>query len=136
MRIATLNITGPDAGLDTLVKHLGLSMVSRWKFGDLIYGTKTHDNSGIEFDFEDAQTSDELVLAVRDFLRSWSTKNLSLATYGLDGWLSVGVTVGDTKQFTAHVKFSADDMLLLGRLGIDLRFTAYPTSDEANESHS
>jgi hypothetical protein len=56
--------------------------------------------------------------------------------YGLDGWLSVGVTVGDAKQFTIHIKFSADDMLLLDRLGIDLRLTAYPTSDEANESDS
>lgn len=134
MRIATLNITGPDTGLDSLVKHLGLSTVSRWKVGDPVYGTKTHDNSGIEFEFEDAQTSDDLVLTVRNFLRPWSTKNLSLAMYGLDGWLSVGVTIGDSKQFTAHVKFSADDMLLLGTLGIDLCFTAYPTSDEANES--
>jgi hypothetical protein len=136
MRIATLNITGPDTGLDGLVKHLGLSMVSRWRVGDLIYGTKTHDNSGIEFDFEDAQTSDDLVLAIRNFLRPWSSKNLSLAMYGLDGWLSVGVTVGDSKKFTAHIRFSANDMLLLGTLGIELRFTAYPTSDEANELDS
>lgn len=46
--------------------------------------------------------------------------------------LSVGFTVGDSKQFVAGVEFLPAELLLLSQRGIALSITAYPISDEAN----
>lgn len=133
MNIAMLYINGPDEGLDRLTQVLGLTETSRWKAGDPIRAGKTHENSGIEFELADLATPRDLIYAVRNFLHGWLAKGISLYAFNLKGELSIGVAVGDSKQFTAHLNFSVDDALLLGTLGVELSITAYPTSDEANE---
>jgi hypothetical protein len=59
---------------------------------------------------------------------------VSLHEYQLKGELSLGVTVGDSDQLPAHLDLSAEDLLLLGTIGIALSIAAYPISDEANGS--
>jgi hypothetical protein len=134
MNIAVLYVRGSDEGLDSLVKLLGLSETSRWKLGDPLRSGKKHQSSGIKFDLADVATPLDLVHAVRHFLRNWQTKMISLSALGLESELSVGATVGDSAQFTAHFEFSVDDMFMLGTMGIALSIAAYPTSDEANKS--
>jgi hypothetical protein len=134
MNVATLYVSGPDESLDRLTKLLGLPETSRWKVGDPLSSGKNHQSSGIEFDLADVATPPDLVRAVRQFLGYWRTKGISLFELGLEGELSIGVTVGDSTQFTAHLEFSAHDMLMFGTVGIALSIAAYPTSDEANES--
>lgn len=131
MNIAVLYVRGGDEGLDCLVKLLGLSETSRWKLGDPLRSGKTHQSSGIEFDLADVATPSELIHAIRHFLCNWRAKMVSLSELGLEGELSIGTTVGDSTQFTAHLDFSTDDMLLFGTMGIALSIAAYPTSDKA-----
>jgi hypothetical protein len=133
MNIATLYVHGADANLDRLTELLGSTGTSRWKVGDRLHGGKLHQCSGIAFDLPDSDTPRSLVDEVRRCLSCWHAKDISLAGLNLAGELSVGITVGDSMQFTAHVEFSAVDMLTLGSIGIALSIAAYPTSDEANE---
>ncbi|MBD8566215.1 hypothetical protein IFU01_18310 [Oxalobacteraceae sp. CFBP 8763] len=133
MNIATLYVYGADANLDRLTELLGSTGTSRWKVGDRLHSGKLHQCSGIAFDLPDSDTPRNLVDEVRRCLSCWHTKGISLAGLNFVGELSFGITVGDSVQFTAHVEFSAVDMLALGSIGIALSIAAYPTSDEANE---
>lgn len=129
MNIAVFYVRGSDEGLDCLVKLLGVSETSRWKLGDPLRSGKTHQSSGIEFDLGDAATPSELVHAIRHFLRYWRAKMVSLSELGLEGELSIGTTVGGNTQFTAHLDFSTDDIVMFGAMGIALSIAAYPTSE-------
>lgn len=134
MNIATLYVHGADASLDDLTELLGSTGTSRWKVGDPLHRGKLHQCSGIAFDLADSETPRHLVDEVRRCLSRWHAAGISLARLNLNGELSIGMAVGDRAQFTAHVEFSAVDMLTLASVGIALSIAAYPTSDEADEA--
>lgn len=92
-----------------------------------------HISAGIQFDLAGTDTPHRLTHDVLDTIFSWHAKGVSLTCLGLDGELSVGITVGDSAQFTAHIELSSDDMVKLGSIGIALSIAAYLTSDEADE---
>jgi hypothetical protein len=51
-----------------------------------------------------------------------------------EGWeaeIDVGVTVGDSAQYTVTISVEPSLLDLLGSLGVSLCFSAYPTSDDA-----
>jgi len=133
MNIATLYVHGADVNLDHLTELLGSTGTSRWKVGDRMHRGKLHRCSGIAFDLADSDTPRNLVDEVRRCLSRWHAAGISLARLNLNGELSIGITVGDSAQFTAHGEFSAVDMQTLSGIGIALCIAAYPTSDEANE---
>ncbi len=133
MNIATLYVRGADERLDRLIELLGTTGTSRWAAGDPRSGGKVHEDAGIQFDLADTDTPDLLIRDVRDTLLSWHAKGISLISLGLSGEISVGITVGDSAQFTAHIELSSDDMVKIGSIGIALSIAAYPTSDEADE---
>lgn len=133
MNIATLYVNGAEENLDRLTELLGASGTSRWKVGDPRHKGKVHESSGIEFDLADSDTPRDLVDEVRRCVSRWHAEGISLARLNLNGELSIGITVGDSAQFTAHVEFSAVDMLILGSVGIALSIAVYPSSDEENE---
>jgi len=132
MNIATLYVRGADENLDRLIELLGTTATSRWAAGDPRNRGKVHESAGIQFDLADTDTPHRLIHDVRDTIFSWHAKGVSLTCLGLDGELSVGITVGDSAQFTAHIELSSDDMVKLGSIGIALCIAAYPTSDEAD----
>ena len=133
MNIATLYVRGADENLDRLIEILATTGTSRWAAGDTRNRGKVHESAGIQFDLADTATPDRLIHDVRAALSSWNAKGISLISLGLKGELSVGITVGDSAQFTAHIELSAADMVKLGSIGIALSIAAYPTSDEADE---
>lgn len=133
MNIATLYVRGADENLDRLIERLGTTATSRWAAGDPRSWGKVHESAGIQFDLADTDTPHRLIHDVRNIIFSWHAKGVSLTCLGLDGELSVGITVGDSAQFTAHIELSSDDMVTLGSIGIALSIAAYPTSDESDE---
>jgi hypothetical protein len=89
--------------------------------------------SGLSATIADSQSPGEMVVVIREFVTECKARNFVFSSSGLSAELSVGVTVGNTKQFVAYVDFSASDLLSLGALGVELSIAAYPTSHEANE---
>jgi hypothetical protein len=91
-----------------------------------------HSSAGFNATVADALNPDEMIVAIRNFFAMCKEQGVTFGRPSLSAELSVGVTVGDSDQFTASVALSASDIQLLGSLGIALSVTAYPTSDEAN----
>jgi len=133
MNIATLYVRGADERLDRLIELLGTTGTSRWAAGDPRSRGKVHEDAGIQFDLSDTDTPTRLIRDVRDTLLSWHAKGVSLILLGLHGEISVGISVGSSAQFSAHIELSSDDMVKIGSIGISLSIAAYPTSNDADE---
>ncbi len=70
---------------------------------------------------------------VENFITTNEEKIAQFTNSGLGADLDIGVTVGDSEQFTAYLTFGAAFLNRLSRIGVSLSLSAYPTSDEANE---
>ena len=132
MNIATLRIEGEDQALVQLRNALHLAADAEWRKGASKRNGGSHAKSGFNATIADASNPGEMVVVVRKFLAECKELGVVLSSGTLSTELSVGVTVGDSAQFVAFVDFTAQDLVLLGALGINLSIAAYPTSDEAN----
>jgi hypothetical protein len=135
MNLATLRVEGTDEALQTVRSTLSLVPDSMWKRGEPKRRGGFFSSSGLSATIADAKNPGEMVVAIREFVAECKARNFVFSGSGLSAELSVGVTVGDTEQFVACVDFPASDLLSLGVLGVELSITAYPTSDEANETN-
>jgi hypothetical protein len=133
MNLVTLIVQGEESALKALVKEFPLTYDSQWSKGDLRRNGKVCRSSGFVTTIANAENSRELVIYIRDFLEKCKKQKIIFSQFTLCAQLSVGLTVGDSKQFIAGVEFSSVDLQLLSECGITLSITAYPTSDEANK---
>jgi len=104
---------------------------SVWRAGEKALLGKVHSDSGAIFSVSDAPTIQRLLSDIREFFEFNGANVGALVAEGVVAELDVGVTVGDSEQFTASIPFEPADLSLLAKLGISLRVSAYPTSDEA-----
>lgn len=132
MNVAILLVEGGDEALDVVLNGLALVPDSRWTLGEKRRSGRVHSRSGFSSTLADEQTPRELMEVVRSWLVRYGTDRPSFKDTGLKAELSVGFTVGESKQFVAGVEFSPAELGLMSALGISLTVTAYPTSDEAN----
>lgn len=132
MNLATLRMNGSDDEISSTCNRLGLSITSTWKKGDAKRQGGVRADSGLSATIADAKTPAALVSAIRTFFAACQEHKVSFLAPSLKAEIAVGVTVGDSEQFVACVDFTADDLLVLGALGLKLSVWAYPTSDEAN----
>jgi hypothetical protein len=133
MNIATLRVEGADEALENLRNQLGLDIDASWKRGE----AKRHGHhslSGFNAKVADAENPGQMVEAVRKFMLTIKEQGVVFSASNLSAELFIGVTVGDSVQFIAFVELLPADILLLGSLGVALSVTAYPTSDEANDT--
>jgi hypothetical protein len=134
LNVATLRLTGNDALLDDIVRKLGLNVASRANAGSPrrrggVYGSSTL-NASIADSASPAAMRDQ----VRAFLAECRRHGSTLFMSGIDAELSLGVSVGDSGQFTASVDLSSAEIRDLAVLGLSLNFSAYPRSDENEDS--
>jgi hypothetical protein len=135
MNIATLFVEGQEDALQALRSILNLTPDRTWKKGDPIRKSGMHSSSGFVTTLGDVPTPRELIAIVSDFLRACKKRDVHIQDkQRLRATLSVGMTVGDSVQYAATMDFTAENLLLIGELGIDLAVSAYPTSDEANST--
>lgn len=132
MNVATLCVEGEDSSLEALGKRISLHHDSQWKKGDPRRNGKVYPSSGFLVKVADAENPGELTNCIRAFLAQCKKHDIVFPAQNLIAELSVGFTVGDSRQFVAGVEFSPAELLLCAECGITLSITAYPTSDEAN----
>jgi hypothetical protein len=133
LNIATLRLSGNDASLDEVIRKLNLVVSSRVKAGDPRRRGGVHAASGLNAPIADAASPVALLGQVRTFLAECLKHGPTLFGNGVDAELSIGIAVGDSVQYVASVDLSPIEIRELATLGIALNFTAYPTSDEAND---
>jgi hypothetical protein len=134
LNIATLRIAGDDVALDNVIRKLNLQVTWRAKAGDPRKRGGVHATSCLNAPIADADNPGAMLHQIRTFLTACVQHGPTVFPNGVDAELSIGIAVGDSIQYVASVDISPDDIRDLATVGIALSFTAYPTSDEANDS--
>lgn len=134
MNLALLIVEGPDEALEKVRRTLELEPDKAWRLGQPNRQGGVRSVSGFSATLADAESPGEMVEAIRKFSVRCDTVDIAFSRDGLSAEISIGVTVGESIQFVASVDFSPADLSSLGRLGVAIGVTAYPASDEADES--
>jgi hypothetical protein len=131
MNTATLRTLGSDSALDYLRDALDLSITGEWKKGETRRRGGVYEISGFNANVvSDAENPSSLVEEIRGFLNRCLSKRILFSSSDLSAQLDIGVSVGASKQFTASVVFSPEDLESFSKLGLELSVSAYPTSDD------
>ena len=133
MLLAVLRCYSQNWNPDEFIQKMGFDTDAVWHKGEIGRRGKPHDDSGCNLTITDAQSLKELEDNIRTFVQEYSDELTRLRSTGVTLDLDIGVTVGDSKQFSVSVYISPDDMALFSKVGIGVTVSAYPTSDEANE---
>jgi hypothetical protein len=136
MNLLTLSVKGADEALISLQKAFPIAVESTWRKGDRRRNGALWEVSGFSATIADAASPVELIDALRDFLAECSSRGIVLGERGLEAQVSVGVTVGEAKQYVACIDLPRALLAALAACGVSLAFSAYPTSDGANEAGS
>lgn len=132
MNVAILIVEGNDDDLDAIVDILPFPYDARWGKGELRQNGESYESSGVSVTVADEENPIALVRCILEFLKRCKAKGAIFSAHNLVAELSVGFTVGDSKQFVASVEFSSAELLMFAECGIAISITAYPTSDEVN----
>ncbi len=132
MNLATLRVNGQVEAVAELRNAIRREPDSTWMKGDLKRNGDAHASAGFAATIADSPNPAEMVRLIRQFLAECKARGIVLSGANVSCELALGVTVGDAVQFVALVDLTAEDLSLLGSLGMSLCIAAYPTSDEAN----
>ncbi|KND59877.1 hypothetical protein BVER_04561c [Candidatus Burkholderia verschuerenii] len=130
MNAAVLWVRGEQSAVDHVLNQLGLTPQTSWKKGDVKRRDAFHTMSGFGIDIADAKTPREMCDSVRAMLSRCKALSIPLRGADFAAELSLGVSVGTQDQFVAAVEFTAEDLSLMGELGVRLSVVAYPSSDD------
>ena len=130
MNVAVLRAEAPTSIHKSFELAHGLSIDAAWEKGEprLIGGVSKH--TGFSSTIADVDNSVSLVTEIREFLTRAKTSGASLSSPELHTEIDIGITVGSSDQFTASLSFLPEDLELFAELGVDLRISIYPASDE------
>jgi hypothetical protein len=130
MNTACLRASGTESALLSLRAGLGLKIDCEWKKGDARQRGRVHETSGFNACVVDVVKSIEMMPAIRRFLGECRSAGLIFASEELTTEIDIGVTVGTSEQFTASVFLTTDDLKLCAEMGLPIRLSAYPASDD------
>ncbi|MEX0702792.1 MAG: hypothetical protein WD069_11920 [Planctomycetales bacterium] len=142
MNVAVLRVDGDESALADLQRRMKLETdeFSAWAAGETTLLGRSHERSGFRMTIADEKTQGELVEVIREFVRYCAEEGIRFDTNGLSAELGIGMTVGTSEQFTASVRFAPEDLIAIGRLGVELCVSAYPAcdpdDDEGNDATS
>ncbi len=131
MNMTELRLEGELSALEVLSEAIGLEGRIMWKEGESGRDGKKYLSSGLMIEIAETSKPSTMIEEIRKFVTRCDT--LGLSFNNVRAQISVGVTVGDSKQYMANFEFNEDDLKTLGKLGLALSVSCYPTSDEAND---
>ena len=133
MNLATLRVEGEDSALAQVTDALALEVDAQWKVGEKNPQGKPNAASGFNATVADAESRTDLETRVRALLERCRRKQISFKLSGLTAQLDIGLRVGTAQQFSAGVEFTPVDLQIFGEIGLELRVSAYPCSDETKD---
>jgi len=134
MNIAVLRAEASDAALESLRLALDLEIDADWETGDPRRRGGVQEQSGFTAFVANVSDPTALIAEVRKFLERCRTRNAVLSSHDLTTQLDIGISVGQSEQFTASVVFSAEDLRIFSELGLELSVSAYPGSDDKTKT--
>jgi hypothetical protein len=131
MRLATIRLSGVGWEPEDAIRAFDAAPDTLWREGDSRTHGRPHEDAGCTFLVSDATCAEQLMLDVGRFLDTHAANVAGFTSRGLRAVLDVGVSVGDSRQFTASLHFTTEVLRALSELQVTLHVAAYPTSDEA-----
>ncbi|MCK9505441.1 MAG: hypothetical protein M0Q95_14830 [Porticoccaceae bacterium] len=129
MNIATLRAEGSDAALTSLREAFNLEVDAGWKKGEPRRRGGVHERSGLNACIADVASATMLVAEIQAFLAMCLTRR-ELFSSELSAQVDIGITVGERGRYFASVVLPPNVLKVLAELGIELRVSAYPGSDD------
>ena len=129
MNLAILMIQGDEQGLDAMASRVDCRIDRRWRAGDVGPRGVVANDSGLVATVSDQSSSSAMMTEVREFATRCMLRHIMFKGQGLSAALSIGVSVGEERQFAAEIQFPNADLRLLADLGVSLEVCAYPTSE-------
>tara|TARA_Y100000588_G_C14158432_1_gene883723 strand:- start:53 stop:460 length:408 start_codon:yes stop_codon:yes gene_type:complete len=130
LNLATLTIRGSKDSLEKVKSKIPNQPYRSWTQGDSITKTKSYVDYGFVYEIADTDTPIELTQAISTFLWQLNDNAFNANESLIDAELSIGVGVGDEKQFIASHQLSNDHLKLLVKCGISIEYSAYPVEGE------
>lgn len=124
------SVFGPDFSASDFVSKHGIKTADVWSKGQPLRLGRFHEDAGFSLNFDDIQTTSEVIPAVRALLNENQSWLAALHEQSVERLFHIGVTVGEEKSFAPYLEFDLAFLKLLVDEQIALNISAYPTSDE------
>lgn len=131
MKVAVLRLSSRTNSPESAADTVGVAYDSMWHAGEKTLAGAIREDSGVSFVVSDAASVRQLKEDIHEFFQTRREKLLRMRAEGREAEIDVGVTVGDSAQYTVTISVEPSLLDLLGSLGVSLCFSAYPASDDA-----
>ena len=132
MNRAVLRLEGHLPVLDALARRLALRAEQSWKEGELRRDGTAHRSAGFSATIAATPNPDQLVTAVRVFLKRCKERDLSFSVEGIRAELAIGLSAGGSQQPAAMLNLLPADLSGLSECGLTLNVTASSASERTN----
>ena len=132
MNRAVLRLEGHLPVLDAIARRLALRAEQSWKEGELKRDGTAYRSAGFSATIAATQNPDQLVTAVRVFLKRCKERDLSFSNEGVRAELSISLSAGDSKQ-SGMLNLLPADLLGMSECGLTLSVTTSSASDRTGE---
>ena len=130
MRVAVVRIAGAQFDPAEYARQYGFTPDIMWRSGEPDLMGRIHRESGFNLTIADADSANQLVRQVHDWVETHRSALQALSVSGGTAVIDVGLTVGTPTQFIAGVVFGRSDLKLLAEAGVELSVSAYPSSED------
>lgn len=120
----------PHFDVDTFLSEFDFAPEEVWRRGETTSYGQYVETCGFSKVFEDGDSVEALLIELQTFLVKVNLAAKALQQRGIPSTLDFGFTIGGHKHFTRSLRFPPDFLSLLVGLGISLKVSAYPTSDD------
>ena len=124
-----------DFGVDDFLNKFYLTELAVvFHQGERKSQTRVHDKSGFNIAVSGKLNSAENVKEINEFVIKYKEAFDYLVNQNINSVLDIGCTVGTVDQFTKSVNVPFELLGILNKLNVSLVFSAYPASDEEDET--
>jgi hypothetical protein len=120
-----------ESDVDAFIEEHQLSPCAVFRRGEPVrVGTRIAEDSGFNLDIRDDDDYNDLSTEIASFIKNFSSALSAISTLGGSSSLDISLFVGRDDRYTRSIYFGPGDMNLLASVGVELRVSAYPCSDE------
>lgn len=132
---SVLRVCGREFDVDSFLKEYPFQTIDgAYNKGEMSLRKKPHEDSGFGALISDDVNSLKNISEIQSFIQNNEAAFSQLNKLGVHCEIDMGCTVGTSDQFTKSVTTPPALLGLLCEYGITLVFSAYPASDDNNET--
>ena len=128
-------ISSEEFDVDNFIHQFQIKDTSAiFRKGEMGRRGKANKESGVNILVSEELNSKENIEEISEFIKNNSEALKYLLSNGVSSTMDIGCSVGTADQFTKSITAPPDLLLLLNKYAISLQFSAYPATDDENET--